>query len=114
MGERFVFRNDEGGYIDAEDEGRPGSKKWERVAINKIARIHTLECIDRLMSWVRQSEYPELSVKAAGMILDRGWGKPTESVEVQADVNVRGIDRPPEETREEWIARKARELSNAN
>lgn len=114
MGTPLVFQSNAGDYLDAEDEGSPGSKKWERVAINKIARIHTLECIARLMDWVRQSDNPELSVKAAGMILDRGWGRPTESVALEADVTVRGIDRPPVETREEWLARKAREFANEN
>lgn len=51
----------------------------ERTLVQMLARDHTPQAIDRL---ARALEDPDsrVAVAAAGMLLDRGWGKPAQSV----------------------------------
>jgi hypothetical protein len=56
---------------------------------------------------------PDRAVQAAQALLDRAWGKPAQAVfaQVNGSVLVGGIDRPPRETLEQWLARRRRELT---
>ena len=55
---------------------------------------------------------PEKRYNAACAILDRGWGKPAQAItgSLTHTLAVGGIDRPPRETLEEWLARRATTL----
>lgn len=53
--------------------------------VAQLARGHTAECIERVMKIVRAAD-DELSLKAAHELLDRGWGRAKESVELDANV----------------------------
>ena len=55
---------------------------------------------------------PDKRAFAACAILDRGWGKPTQSVNavVNATHYVGGVDLPPRETLEQWLQRRKEEL----
>jgi hypothetical protein len=48
-----------------------------------LARAHTDECISRLAALVRnpgKNQSKSISVQAAQILLDRGWGKPHQTV----------------------------------
>ena len=51
------------------------------IDIRSLARKHTDEAIDRLVYWMR-SDNGRSSVGAATALLDRGWGKPAQGVEL--------------------------------
>jgi hypothetical protein len=60
----------------------------ERTLVQTLARDHTPQAIDRL---ARALEDPDsrVAVAAAGMLLDRGWGKPVQAV--SADETAQGL-----------------------
>lgn len=49
-----------------------------------LARKHTVEAVQRLAQWLR-SDNPKASVSAAIALLDRGYGKPAQSIVGDAD-----------------------------
>jgi len=76
--------------------------------IRSLARSHTESAIKVLVGIMNQPKAPAASrVAAAQAILDRGWGKPKESIEV--DAQRRYVARIPEpcETVEEWVRKYA-------
>jgi hypothetical protein len=66
-----------------------------------------------LLQFVRQNDDPELAFRATVELLNRGMGKPTESViaNIHTNMLVGGIDRPPRESLEDWLARRRKELA---
>src|SRR5262245_2833575 len=52
--------------------------------IRELARSRTAEVFERLMDIVRAGEDERSVVAACTAILDRGWGKPAQSLEVDA------------------------------
>lgn len=60
--------------------GNPSGRPKENQELKELAREHTAEAIERLAFWMR-SEDPRASVSAAQAILDRGHGKPMQSIE---------------------------------
>jgi len=69
--------------------GNPGGRS-PRVGPNgetvaQLARAHTAEAVERLVRVMRGAD-DDLALKAVQAILDRGWGKPKESVDLDANV----------------------------
>ena len=59
--------------------GRP--KLIAAVNLKELARSHAPECIETLCSIMRNEEAPEAArVSAANAILDRGFGKPPQTL----------------------------------
>ena len=51
------------------------------LEIRSLARAHTKTCLNVLSSIVKQPDAPHSArVAAATALLDRGWGKPTQTV----------------------------------
>jgi hypothetical protein len=71
--------------------GNPGGRS-PRVGPNgetiaQLARVHTAEALTTLVEVCNgKAHEPRVRIAAANAILDRGWGKPKESVEVDANV----------------------------
>lgn len=62
--------------------GRPkGAPNKATADVKAAARVYTMESVDRLAFWMR-SDNPRASVMACATLLDRGWGKPGQAVEV--------------------------------
>lgn len=63
--------------------GNPGGRNTEidLTEIRTLARTHTKIAIDCLVHWARDLKNPA-SIGAAQALLDRGWGKPQQAVEV--------------------------------
>lgn len=74
--------------------GNPGGRS-PRVGPNgetvaQLARLHTADCIARMVQVLRGHD-DDLALKAAQALLDRGWGKPKESMDLAADVKGSGL-----------------------
>jgi len=76
--------------------------------LKAMCKIETLECL-RALKRVRDSkEAPPAAVVAASVaILDRGWGKPTQTIEMDVTDN----RTPGELTRDELAEKAARILA---
>jgi hypothetical protein len=59
--------------------GNPSGRPKENAEVKALAREHAEEAISRLADWVR-SDNPKASVSAAIALLDRGFGKPAQSI----------------------------------
>lgn len=70
--------------------GRPkGAVNKATADIREAAQEFTSEALQVLVQVARTSESDAARVAAANSILDRGHGKPRQSVEVDADVTAR-------------------------
>jgi hypothetical protein len=75
-----------GGYRKGQS-GNPGGRPKEVAEVRELARTHTEAAIARLAEWMA-SDDPRASVAASSALLDRGWGKATQTME--QDVTVHG------------------------
>src|SRR5262249_24829404 len=92
--------------------GNPGGRERVLVDIHALAKRHTAAAIGRLVELMEQKQDLRIALEASAELLSRGWGKPPVALyaQVNSHVAVGGIDRPPRETLEEWLARRRREL----
>ena len=75
--------------------GNPGGRS-PRVGPNgetltQLARAKTLEMFNVLVELTEPKHEPDLRFRAACAVLDRGWGKPKESVDLDAKVEGAGL-----------------------
>jgi len=74
------------------------------IEIRSLARKHTDEALNRLAYWMR-SDNAKASVAATVAILDRGWGKAVQAVEVSGEIASKVIRSPSvSETAKDWAA----------
>lgn len=59
--------------------GNPGGRPKENKEVQALAREYTEEAIARLVHWMK-SDNAKASVSASNVLLDRGWGKPTQAI----------------------------------
>lgn len=74
--------------------GNPGGRS-PRVGPNgetaaQLARMHTAEAIQTLAEGLKAPEW-QIRVACAQALLDRGWGKPKESMDLDANVSGGGL-----------------------
>jgi hypothetical protein len=83
-----------------EGQFKPGDPRWARRLPNgrtlaSLARDYTEESVNVLVSVVtgQMAEVrPSDRIRAAEILLDRGWGKPKETVQLELSAaNVRGL-----------------------
>lgn len=94
--------------------GNPGGRPKKNDDLVQAARDKTVAALDTLTSIMANKRAPAAArVAAAREILDRGWGRPTQDVRLEAEltatVNTRAFIRPS--TYAEWI--ELRSLSTA-
>lgn len=76
--------------------GNPGGRS-PRIGPNgetaaELARMHTVEAIETLAEVTNNKKAPPIArVAAANALLDRGWGKPKEMVELDANVKTDSV-----------------------
>ena len=69
--------------------GYAHSRKLEVKDVAKLARRHTAEAIDTLHAIMSDNDAnPAVRVVAAEALLNRGWGKPKQAVDVSIDTTV--------------------------
>lgn len=90
--------------------------------IRAIAQLHAEDAIKELARLVTKGKSEMARIAAAKELLDRGYGKSTQPLSGDPDsppafpdkieiVMVKPtVDKPPNETRDQWIARRKREL----
>jgi hypothetical protein len=54
--------------------GNPNGRPKNVHDVQKLAKQHTKEAVERLVYWMRDTN-PKASVAACMALLDRGWGK---------------------------------------
>jgi hypothetical protein len=65
------------------ESGNPAGRPKVLSEVREAARKHTLAAIDTLLAILRdEQEDARARVAAVNAILDRGWGKPAQSLEV--------------------------------
>ena len=61
--------------------GNPGGRPREVAEVRELAKAHSAQAIKRLVYWMN-SKNPKASVAAANALLDRAYGKPQQSVDL--------------------------------
>jgi Family of unknown function (DUF5681) len=85
--------------------GNPGGRPKVVAEVKELARAHTREAIETLVSIMTNSKAAAAArVSAANALLDRGYGKPPQHI--TGEVGVSYVARLPEpaKTAEEWTA----------
>jgi hypothetical protein len=85
--------------------GNPGGRPKVVAEVKELAREHTAEAIQTLVSIMRSPKSPPAArVSAANALLDRGYGKPPQHI--TGDEGVSFVARLPEvaKSAEEWLA----------
>lgn len=67
--------------------GNPGGRPKDAAQIAGLARKHSREAIKKLVEWMR-SDNAKASVSAAQALLDRGYGKPQQSMNLSGSVEI--------------------------
>ena len=63
--------------------GNPGGVSEVRREMQELARLHSIEAIERAVEIMRTGKSETIRLMAISMILDRAWGKPRQSVEIE-------------------------------
>jgi HEAT repeat protein len=61
------------------ESGNPGGRPRENAEIKRLAREHAQRAIERLAELMNGDD-PRVAVSAAQALLDRGFGKPAQSI----------------------------------
>jgi len=77
-----------GGRFQPGQSGNAGGRPKVLESIRELARAHTDEAINVAVAIMRDPTSPEATrLKAVELVLDRGWGKPETSANVQLSDN---------------------------
>src|SRR6476469_1338661 len=85
--------------------GNPGGRPKVVAEVKELARAHTGEAIETLVSiMTNPKSAPAARVSAANSLLDRGYGKPPQHITGEGGPSY--VIRAPEpcKTAEEWVA----------
>jgi hypothetical protein len=84
--------------------GNPGGRPKLPAEMREIFQSRGLEAAEILVKHLRASD-PRVSVAAAREILDRAYGKPVQSINVDREERIKLIAVVPEKaaTTEEWL-----------
>jgi hypothetical protein len=63
--------------------GNPGGRPKEDAEVRQLARIHGGEAI-KTLAGLMNSKDPKIQVSAANAVLDRGFGKPSQTLDLTA------------------------------
>jgi len=79
-------RNGRGQFAKG-SSGNPGGRPKQDTSLRDLARSHTAEAIETLLAIMRSKRAPASArVTAACAILDRGYGKPAQFMELEHNV----------------------------
>jgi hypothetical protein len=88
----FPKGNKLGRQFQKGQSGNPGGRPKKIIEVAKAARERTLEAIETLTSVMRNTKAPSAArVSAAIAILERGWGKAPQTVNLRRDVDFRTL-----------------------
>lgn len=92
--------------------GNPSGRPKLLVKVQELTREHGEEAVRKLVELMRFCPDPKIQLHAAKELLDRGFGKSTQLVEVSSNegVNIQFVDGPPQDkSYEAWLQRKRAE-----
>jgi len=69
---------------DPRAERKRGAPNKATAEIKAVAQLHGKEAIEKLVSLMRGDD-PEIAFKAANSLLDRGYGKPAQTLQGDAE-----------------------------
>lgn len=84
--------------------GNPEGRRSEDRKVKLLARQHTESAIKKLAKWMNSNDDPKASITAACALLDRGYGRPKQTVEatvVKRIVNESRVQRIRDKLRQE-------------
>jgi hypothetical protein len=91
--------------------GNPGGRPKAIAEIRELAREHTGEAVETLMSIMTDPKAaPAARVSAANALLDRGYGKPPQHITGEVASYVARLPEPAK-TVEEWQASIAKPIN---
>ena len=71
----------------------PGGRPKAVVAVEETARLHTVDAMNTLAEICKDTNQPgSARVAAANALLDRGWGRAKQSVEISGTVDARRLN----------------------
>ena len=93
--------------------GNPGGRPREVAEVRDLAREHTPKAIATLAGIMDDAEQPARArVAAAEALLDRGWGRATQPMEVTTPGSIpAAIQKMPSDELERWIRERSRMLN---
>ena len=71
--------------------GNPGGRPKAERSVRDLAQQYTAEAVEALVDVVRTGK-PAERVQAATALLDRGWGRPSASIEMTSTVKTSLVD----------------------
>lgn len=81
------------GKFKSGESGNPGGRPAGYGEIRDIARQHTDTAINTLVKVMNDSDAtPSARVGAATALLDRGWGRPAQTIEATINPSVNDMD----------------------
>ena len=80
-----ITRYSDGRMVKGTKAPNPGGRPKGVGIVREIAQQYTEESIEKLREIMHNADKPRDQLEAAKYLLDRGWGKPATSVEVQRD-----------------------------
>lgn len=81
--------------------GNPGGRPKENDEVKRLAREHGPAAIKRLAEWL-VSDNAKASVAAASVLLDRGYGKAIQAMEVETTVHYVARMPQPAKDMDSW------------
>lgn len=70
------------GQFQKGKSGNPGGRPKELAQVKELARAHTVEAVETLVEVMKTARSAVARIMAADSVLNRGWGKPTQAVEL--------------------------------
>lgn len=94
------------------ESGNPGGRPKQYAELKALCRQYTEEAVNALVDVLRTGA-PRERVIAANALLDRGYGKPEQSIDVSGEVTKFVIRAPAQALAvEEWKTRHRPETKN--
>lgn len=76
------------GTFEKGKSGNPKGRPKAAYDVQALARKNTKEAFEVILRIMRDPEYPDLALKAANIILERGYGKPIQEMRGSFDHSV--------------------------
>jgi hypothetical protein len=70
--------------------GNPTGRPKAFRELTELAQTHTKEAIEKLVQWMRSTN-PKASIAAINSLLDRGYGKPVQALNLSGDLTQRVV-----------------------
>lgn len=80
-------RKKTGGRFRKGQSGNPGGRPKASDDVRDLARQYTEDAVRRLAEWMI-SDNPKASVAACTALLNRGWGSPPQSVNIEGNITI--------------------------